>query len=218
MEPDFWHDRWKHGKIGFHRPDTNPALPRHWPRLKLGGSGRVLVPLAGKSRDMHWLASQGHAVVGVELSPVAAEAFFEEAGWTPSRRRQGAFEVYASHGIEIMCGDFFSLAAGDLEDITGVYDRAALIALPGAMRQKYVERIAELLPEKVRGLLVTIDYGKDRTEGPPFSVPEEEVRALLVPAFHVELFERGAPEDAPGGLKARGIDRVTELVFGYRRG
>ncbi len=40
----------------------------------------ILVPLCGKSLDLHWLYQHGHSVVGVELSGLAAKQFFEENG------------------------------------------------------------------------------------------------------------------------------------------
>ena len=50
--------------------------------LHLLTSGRakisILVTLCGKSLDLPWLCEQGHDVVGVELSAVAAKQLFEE--------------------------------------------------------------------------------------------------------------------------------------------
>ena len=65
MKPEFWKERWVRGEIGFHQAEVEPGLVTH-----LGGLAptRVLVPLCGKSLDLAWLATQGHQVVGVELS------------------------------------------------------------------------------------------------------------------------------------------------------
>ncbi|MEZ5583009.1 MAG: hypothetical protein R3F37_09810 [Candidatus Competibacteraceae bacterium] len=41
---------------------------------------------------------------------------------------------------------FFALTETDVENVAGVYDRAALIALPPAMRQDYVEHLLGILP------------------------------------------------------------------------
>ena len=71
MQHDFWHQRWQEGRIGFHRGEVMPLLEKHWPALQLPAADTVLVPLAGKSLDMVWLATQGHRVLGVELSPLA---------------------------------------------------------------------------------------------------------------------------------------------------
>ena len=79
LEKEFWLERWRTNQIGFHQTDFNARLMQHWPTLGVPNDARVFVPLCGKSRDMLWLAQQGHPVLGVELSPTAVEAFFAEA-------------------------------------------------------------------------------------------------------------------------------------------
>src|SRR5690606_18756278 len=87
MEPDYWLHRWDEGRTGFHRDDVMPLLQRHWPALELPADAAVLVPLAGKTLDMHWLAARGHPVLGAELSERAVQAFFAEAGLEPQCER-----------------------------------------------------------------------------------------------------------------------------------
>ena len=84
MDADFWLQRGNQGRIGFHRGEVMPLLEKHWATLDVAAHGRVFVPLAGKSLDMHWLAAQGHEVLGVELSPLAVRAFFADAGLRPA--------------------------------------------------------------------------------------------------------------------------------------
>ena len=78
MNPEFWRQRWREGRIGFHRTEVMPLLERHWPTLGLAGDSRVLVPLCGKSLDMAWLAAKGHSVLGVDVSELAIEQFLSE--------------------------------------------------------------------------------------------------------------------------------------------
>ena len=56
MDPDFWQQRWREGQIGFHQDAPTPLLLKHWASLDLPTGAKVFVPLAGKSRDMAWLA------------------------------------------------------------------------------------------------------------------------------------------------------------------
>ena len=63
MEHDFWHDRWESNRIGFHESAPNPLLTEHFPALSVPNSGRVFVPLCGKTLDIGWLLSQGQRVV-----------------------------------------------------------------------------------------------------------------------------------------------------------
>ena len=78
MDHEFWHTRWQENRIGFHQPDTNPLLVRHWPAMQVSPGARVLVPLCGKSLDLLWLLEQDLQVTGVEISRIAVEALFAE--------------------------------------------------------------------------------------------------------------------------------------------
>lgn len=190
MEPDFWQQRWREGQIGFHQDAPTPLLLKHWPSLDLPAATRVFVPLAGKSRDMAWLASQGHRVLGVELSRDAVEAFFTEHGLQPQRRDSRCGMHYSAGNIELICGDAFALDAAALADCSAVFDRAALIALPADMRQRYVGELHARLPPGCRGLLITLEYPQAEKAGPPFSVDETEVRALYARDWEVTTLER----------------------------
>ncbi|QDH64287.1 thiopurine S-methyltransferase [Pseudomonas azotoformans] len=189
MEPKFWQERWARNQIGFHLPEVNPYLLRYWPALGLAQGAKVLVPLCGKSLDLMWLASNGYHVFGVELSEQAVEAFFSEQSLTPRITRHGVFKVYQADLIEIWCGDFFALDAGVLADCTALYDRAALIALPPLMRAQYAEQLNSLLRPGCQGLLITLDYDQTQKAGPPFAVPDDEVKVLLGLQWSLEVLE-----------------------------
>ncbi len=147
MQPEFWHKKWASGQIGFHLPEVNPYL-----QTALGGdleTARVLVPLCGKSLDLAWLAGRGHQVLGIELSEKAIEDFFSEHQIQPQISEKGAFKVYRGDAIELWCGDFFALTASDVADCAALYDRAALIALPAPMRERYAAHLQQILPARV---------------------------------------------------------------------
>lgn len=193
MKHDFWHQRWSEGRIGFHQADFNPYLKKYWQLLSLAADDRVFVPLCGKSKDMLWLREQGHEVLGVELNASACEAFFAENGAEPECNQKPGFVVRSVDGVELMCGDFFSLNTEDLRDVGAVYDRAALIALPQEMRIQYAEHLTQILPKGVQILLITLEY--DGEGGPPFSVQGSEVERLFGAAFEIECLERTQPDD-----------------------
>lgn len=190
MEPDFWHQRWQDNRIGFHMEKPLPLLLKHWPALALPAGSRVFVPLCGKSVDMAWLAGRGHRVLGVELSELAVRQFFQERGLAPRVRETGDGIHYSAGPYELICGDAFALDADALAGCSAVYDRAALIALPPALRQRYAQTAWRRLPAGCSGLLVTLEYPQEQKDGPPFSVAEAEVRALLEPPWEVSLLER----------------------------
>lgn len=168
MDEGFWQRRWARNEIGFHLTEVNPYLRRYWSALRLAKGTRVLVPLCGKSLDMVWLAEQGFAVHGIELSERAVEDFFVEQNLDAEVSVQGRFKVYRAAALKIFCGDFFALSRSDVADCQGFYDRDALIALPADMRQRYVEHMADILAPSSQGLLVTLDYEQEQMSGPPF--------------------------------------------------
>ncbi|MBS1911979.1 MAG: thiopurine S-methyltransferase [Bacteroidetes bacterium] len=215
MNPDFWHRRWEKGDIGgFHKKSFNAVLDRYGAEfLPATGGTTVFVPLCGKTLDMIWLCEHGHHVVGVELSAVAAAAFFEENDLPVTSQADGAFQLYRGDGIEIRQGDFFRLRREHLAGVGAVYDRAALIALPEQIRARYVKHLEHLLQSGTRMLLIAIEYPPDEMEGPPFSVSDEEVHRLYEPGFSVErLGVQDVLQDEPR-FQQRGVTRMTETSW-----
>ena len=190
MQPEFWHDRWERNQIGFHLEEVNPYLQRWWPELGVAQGGRVLVPLCGKSLDVSWLASQGYEVLGVELSQAAVEAFFREHNIEPQVSQREGFKVYEAGPVTLMCGDFFALAATDVATCAELYDRAAMIALPSEMREAYAQHLTRIVPQGCKGLLITLDYNQSEMDGPPFSVPHEQVQQLLGADWRLGIVEQ----------------------------
>ncbi|KAA0012518.1 thiopurine S-methyltransferase [Billgrantia pellis] len=194
-----WLDRWREGRIGFHRPEAHPALVRYWPQLGVRAGTKVLVPLCGKSLDMRWLASHDHPVLGIELAEEAIEQFVAEGGGSVSRYRQGPFEVCRQGSVELWHGDFFHFHIDQAAEIGAFYDRAALIALPPATRQRYAFHLAQLTPPGARGLVVALTRAPgDEAAGPPFHVPAEEVRELFEPNFQLTHLEDDEAEGESG--------------------
>ena len=89
------------------------------------------------------------------------------------------------------------------------YDRAALVALPADWRDRYVRHLRALVPSEAPGLVVTFEYDQTRMSGPPFDVPESEVRRVFA-GTTVELLAR-APADFQRS-RATGID-ITECCY-----
>lgn len=217
MDASFWHERWQRNEIGFHQPRPHPALERLWRTLDLPRGSRVFVPLAGKSLDMLWLAAAGHRVVGIELSPIAVEAFFAEHGLRPDVEAHGELTLHRAGDIELWCGDFFALTAGQLGSVAGAFDRAALVALPPPMRRRYAAHLAELLPAGARTLLVTMEYDQRQMPGPPHAVLEEEVRALFGGQHAIALLGRDAALADFAKFAQRGVTALAEAFYRLER-
>ncbi len=170
MDPDFWRTRWANKQIAFHEGSPNGFLAKHVEQLK--PAKRVLVPLCGKTEDMAFLAANGFEVIGIELVEDAVRAFFAEHELTPTIEKHGALTSFRSGPFHLISGDFFSVTSALTGPIDAFYDRAALIALPPELREKY---IAHLKTFATRGLLITIEYALGVRNGPPFSISPDEV-------------------------------------------
>jgi thiopurine S-methyltransferase len=212
MDPAFWQERWKNKDIGFHQPEFHALLQKYWSRLGLGAGSRIFVPLCGKSLDMVWLAEQGHHVIGTELSELAVDEFFAERGFVPATRTVGGFSVKSAGAYELWCGDIFDLPPEAVADASGVYDRAALIALPQSLREPYAAKLSALLPAQPI-LLITLEYDQTQMSGPPFSVPRSEVRALFADTYRCAELECRQVIESHQHFKRRGLTALEECAF-----
>ena len=217
MDPDFWHQRWREDRIGFHQDRPMPLLLEYWPDVAPAPGSQVFVPLAGKSLDLAWLAAQGYRVLGVELSPLAIEQFFAEQGVTPQVRASRYGRHYRAGDIELICGDAFGLDADALADCAAVYDRAALIALPPPLRIRYVRELYAQLPADCRALLITLEYPQHEMKGPPFSVLEDEVRELYERDWEVRTLGRRDILASEPRFVAHGVSTLETVVYRLSR-
>jgi thiopurine S-methyltransferase len=205
MEHSFWHQRWKENRIGFHLPETNALLEKYLHYLELQQMDKIFVPLCGKTLDMLYLKQQGYQVLGNELSSLAVNSFFNENNLPfTTELIQGNNNLadkkdlvsYRSEGIEIINGDFFALKKNSLAGVRAIYDRASMVALPEALRKKYVQFLLTLLKrkngqfvDKIKLLLVTLEYDQELKQGPPFSVTEKEVFNCYQNDFSITLVD-----------------------------
>lgn len=218
MHHDFWHERWQSGQVGFHQSTVHPFLARWWPTLDVPATARIYVPLCGKSLDMVWLAERGHTVIGSELSSIAIREFFAGQGLAPMRSDQGGFIRHTAGPYTILEGDALTLTTEQAGPIDAIYDRAALVALPPAMRVAYAASLARLASPGARALLVAFEYPQEMKGGPPFSVEAREIRELFEAAFTVREVERldilaESPKFAEIGIPAL---HETAIVLGRK--
>ncbi len=212
MEADFWHERWERGELGWHLDDVNPLLARYWDRLGLAPGVVVLAPLCGKSRDLHWLAQRGHPVLGVELSRLGVESFFNEAGLAPKVHDEPPFRRYSAGRIEILCGDVFDLTRRDVAGVGAVYDRGALVALKPALRNRYVELLQAVLETPKPMLLVSFDYTQQEMDGPPFAVNHAQIERLFGVSHNVRSLATLDVLPEHPRFRERGLTFLDELV------
>ncbi|RUR13819.1 thiopurine S-methyltransferase [Legionella sp. km772] len=174
----FWLDSWQEGRIPFHRAQVNPDLVTYWPALKVRPNSKILVPLCGKSLDLLWFIQQGYQVIGIELSETAVLQFFKENNLAFSSDTSLGLPRFTSKHLSIWVGDIFSMDLEFFSSVDAIYDRAALIALPQALRPSYVDLCWQWLKPQGSIFLKTLSYNPELFSGPPYSVPALEVASL----------------------------------------
>jgi thiopurine S-methyltransferase len=146
-------------------------------------------------------------VAGAELSKLAVDQLFAELGVTPEITREGELEHYRAPNIDIFVGDIFALTSESLGPVDASYDRAALVALPQDLRDRYTAHLVAIT-QKAPQLLICFEYDQRVMDGPPFSVTADEVKRQYGERYAVRHLET---VDVPGGLK--GKIPATESVW-----
>ena len=164
-----WDAAYRRGETPWELGEPAPPL-LDLARDHLSRLGRVLIPGCGRGDDALAIASLGANVTGWDLAPTAIAAAQERArvgslpatfvvrdALHPTAANAGTFDTWIEH-------TFFT-------------------ALAPERRPQYAAAAATLL--RPGGLILGLYYCDDVTGGPPFAIREEELRALVAPAFHV---------------------------------
>ncbi len=212
MHPEFWHERWVQGRVGFHQPAVERYLTDYWTEVATPTEGGVFVPLCGKSLDLVWLRDRGYEVTGVELSDIAVQAFWMEHGIAARRRMTPKFDVYEAPRLRLLRGDFFDLTPSHLGSVAAVYDRAALISWSPDLRPRYAAHLTALMPAGAKTLLVTLEY-EGPMQGPPFSVERGEVERLYSADHEIHELARRDILATDSHMQARGVSRLVEVCY-----
>jgi thiopurine S-methyltransferase len=217
VQPDFWLDRWRTAQIGFHQAAVDRHLKAYWPLLQLRAKSPVFVPLCGKSLDLMWLRTSGHAVAGVELSSVALESFFMEHGIPARRRVLSCFDAYEVDGFTLFRGDYFKLTSALLGSVSAVYDRAALISWTPEARESYVKHLTLLTSPGTQTFLIVVEFPPEQMSGPPFPLTRDEIENLYASHYSIEELARHEILELEPRLKARGLTELREVCYRLTR-
>ena len=209
MEQGFWHQCWQNNTIGFHQDDVHPLLRQHFEQYIPGNNHTILVPLCGKSLDMVYLSQFGR-VIGSELSELACRDFFKEQQLKPEITAESdSLTRYQVGDLSIYQGDFFTLSGKIINSpINVIYDRAALIALPKTMRQKYVDKLTQFMTNSTKLFLISLEFPAEEMDGPPFPVSQDEINTLFSNFTVTEIDQR----DITGKKFAQRRFDVTTLI------
>jgi len=101
----------------------------------------------------------------------------------------------------------------DLGACSFVYDRASLIALDAPDRPRYYEHMLSIVPAVSSMLLITLEYDQSQMQGPPFSVPAEEIYRYYDKQFSINLLQSEDIIDERPRWREAGLSALGESVF-----
>ena len=139
-----------------------------------------------------------------EVKPAIFQA---EDGIRDAQESRGLGDVYKRQ-YTLYVGDYFALTSEHLAQVCRVYDRAALVAMPNRMRFEYADHLQKIIPSEAGIFAVLIDYDQSLMKGPPFSVPESELRIYYRDRYDIEILNR-----ENGNMKRRGLDHLVETTY-----
>jgi thiopurine S-methyltransferase len=159
---------------------------------------------------MAYLAQQDFVaeLVGVDGIQKALDTFAQEHGEFEIQPagKIGDYDRLTGQKITLLKGDYFNLDDSATNGRFGaVFDRASMVAIQPSLRVDYVQTMSKLLAPGGRILLAVIERNsgtEDDKKGPPFSVPEAEVRRLYEGQEWVEsvvLLEQGGEKERNEG-------------------
>ena len=208
---NLWESRWQSDRIGFHLKEVNPYLMRFSDQLLHQNTDRVFVPLCGKTLDLCWLTTKTKKVIGVELVSKAVQDFFAENNIDYLLQQDETLQKFSSKSIDIYLGDFFDLNPKQTSSFKAIYDRASIVAIEKPKRREYVDHLISFLDPSGRILLISLEYNQNQMEGPPYSVPIEEIESLFAPLCSLKLLE--TCEILDDRFRSKGLTRLLEHVF-----
>lgn len=215
MKKEFWIEKWQNKQTGFHKEFVHPLLVKYIDYLQIKKGDTIFVPLCGKTLDMLWLHEQGYQVIGVELSDLAIEQFFAENKLQAEIFQEADFKIFKHKNITIYQGDFFALTDKHLKKVKALYDRAALIALPDGLIERYVNKNFATLPQGTKELLITLELQRTTTDklGPPFSVSDKKVSHLFSQYSSIQLLQEEDIIEREKGFQQLGCEYCYERVY-----
>lgn len=212
-----WQEKWVDHKIGFHQEQGHQLLKKHLDAFLQGETGlRVFFPLCGKAVEMKWFADRGHYVVGVEISELGIREFFAEQNISYSEEPIGEIpgaKVFksSSGNISLYCCSFFDLPRVPVGTFDRIWDRGALVAVNPGDRKRYTDIMLSLARKRFQYLLAVLIYDPTKLAGPPFYVPDAEVRKLFGSVCSIQSLETvDALEERH---KNWGLDSFVEKLY-----
>lgn len=175
LAPEFWTERFEKQFTPWDRGGVPESLRDFVARSPQPLD--TLIPGCGTGHEAAYLAEAGWNVTAIDFSEAAVVAARAAAGkWADC----------------IVTADFFTFVPARPPQL--IYERAFLCALPPERWPAVVQRWSELLAPGA--LLAGFFYFDKTPKGPPFGASEEELHALLTPAFEC-IEDAGVSDSVP---------------------
>nr|XP_056710551.1 thiopurine S-methyltransferase [Euleptes europaea] len=212
-----WLKKWQLRNIGFHIEQGHPLLKKYLDIFLNGRNGlKIFFPLCGKAVEMKWLADLGHHIVGVEISESALKEFFTEQNLAYSEETvpeiPGAKLLKNTSGnISLYCCSIYDLTSTVAGKFDAIWDRGSLVAINPCDRERYANLMLSLMNWRCCCLLVTVSYDPNKYKGPPFYVPDSEVKRLFGQRCDIKQLEKidGFTERH----RTWGLDYLWEVMY-----
>ncbi|XP_054840284.1 thiopurine S-methyltransferase [Eublepharis macularius] len=191
-----WLEKWQLRNLPFHKEEGHPLLKKYLDNFLNGRNGlKIFFPLCGKAVEMKWLADMGHHVVGVEISETALKDFFTEQSLSYSEETvpeiPGAKLLKSTSGnISLYCCSIYDLASTVVGKFDAIWDRGSLVAVNPCDRERYANLMLSLMNRRCCCFLVTVSYDPSKHKGPPFYVPDSEVKRLFGQCCDIKQLEK----------------------------
>ncbi|XP_077209166.1 thiopurine S-methyltransferase [Paroedura picta] len=214
---DDWLKKWQMRHIGFHNEQEHGLLKKHLDIFLSGRSGlKIFFPLCGKTVEMKWLADMGHHIVGVEISETALKEFFTEQNLSYSEETvpeiPGAKLMKDTSGnISLYCCSIYDLTSSVAGKFDAIWDRGSLVAINPCDRERYANLMLSLMNQKCCYLLVTVSYDPSKHPGPPFYIPDSELKKLFGQRCDIKLLDK--TDDLKEPQRAWGLDYFWEVMY-----
>ena len=189
---EFYDAKYSKGYSPWHMDSVNYNLLKHYPNIQPAGEPlrKILVPMAGKTVDIKWLADKGHEVVAVEISQSACREVFQrddipfEELDCPAVK--GKLFRSLDGKIKMYCCDIFNFTAEIEGQFKSVWERGAVIAFEEDLRKKYFEHVKTLVTVGCAWMSSIFQY--DRNVSSIFIIKKKHLKQLYLSPLKIYMY------------------------------
>jgi hypothetical protein len=140
---------------------------------------KILCPLAGDDRFVHYAWSQGHTVAAIDIVPEALEAmrfqFGDSEDWSSSTTDDGIVWKHKSGRALLYEGDMMKKRTSLVNTFDAIYDKDSFGALTLDLRAKFCERLSDYIKDNGTLYIEVKNKNSGRDQGPPFHVEKQDL-------------------------------------------